>query len=136
MVSISPELVVRSAVHLVLFDSKMLWMRCGQLDVTQGMLVEASANFNPAVLEFLLWKEPTIIPATSCFTSPLVYEMSSSAQRLDLLLDRCQDFLLNDEIMCWLIEGSSGISAYFLNKLKSVSPTNETWKKAAIVSLD
>jgi hypothetical protein len=78
----------------------MLWMRCGQLNVTQNMLVKALAIVDPAVLEFLLRKEPTMISATSCFRSPLVHEMSSSAQRLDLLLDRCQDFLFNDEIMC------------------------------------
>lgn len=125
------ELVTAAAERINRPEFELLWNKSEQAKVTQDLLIAASSNRDPDVLEFLLSKDLEIVPSEECFKSPLKTPSSTAKQKLDLLLKRSKEFIPSETTYSAAIEGNSETSVYFLGKFKTLKPTQKTWKNAA-----
>lgn len=110
---------------------ELCWNKFGQAKATQDLLIAASSNKYPEVLEFLLHQDPNIFPSEECFQSLLKTQSSTGKQKLDLLLKRSKDFVPSEATYSAAIQCNNTMSVYFLGKLKTLAPTEQTWKNAA-----
>jgi hypothetical protein len=125
------DLVTAAAERVNNPEFELLWNKYTQAKVTQDLLIAASSNEDPDVLEFLLSQDLEIAPSEECFQSPLKIATSTAKQKLDLLLKRSKDFVPSEATYSAAIEGDSKTSVYFLGKFKTLVPTEQTWKNAA-----
>jgi ankyrin repeat protein len=125
------DLVIAAAARVNKPEFELLWNKSDRPKVTQDLLIAASSNYYPDILEFLLGKDLEIIPSEECFQNPLGGESLAAKQILDLLLRRSKDFVPSETTYSAAIEGNSETSVYFLGKFKTLAPTEQTWKNAA-----
>jgi hypothetical protein len=125
------DLVTAAAERFNKPEFELVWNKSDEAEVTQDILITASSNRDPDVLEFLLGQDLEIVPSEECFQSPLKIESSTAKQKLDLLLKRIKDFVPSEATYSAAIEGNSEVSVYFLGKFKTLAPTEQTWKNAA-----
>jgi ankyrin repeat protein len=131
---VSMDLLVEAAARVEKAEFELLWNKCDQPSVTQGLLVAASSNYYPEVLGFLLNRDTEIMPSQECFQKALDRKLSiptKEKETLDLLLGRSRDFILSETTYSAAIECNSETSIYFLGKFKTLAPTEQTWKSAA-----